>query len=340
MPDDSSILSSGWLCVNHPGDPVVSRVAQWFTSGDFTDTWGAHQHAVREQASALPPPRDYRTVFPWKFSEMRGFLKGQPLPELPEGNLQAHWYNAGRLPGHPWGASSRLLAVTPANWRVLNELPAQLFRESLRKAGDPWLDEIPPPAAVADPATAVFTDIYAHNRWTNGSGPGSHPDACRPWFTDFLPRFLKEKGIHTVLDWGCGDWQHSRYVDWSGVDYTGVDVVPSLVEDNNLRYGGPHLRFTTPRDGLTADLLILKDVAIHWPNDMIREFLGQRRARHVLIANSVGLSENKDIKLGGFRSFAPDRPPFNFGYTRVFEWPDGRGHKFVVWHHEQMDWGV
>jgi SAM-dependent methyltransferase len=65
--------------------------------------------------------------------------------------------------------------------------------------------------------------------WGAGSGPGSASHETIA-YRAFLQGFLQWNRVRSVVDLGCGDWQFSRFIDWSGVDYTGVDVVAPVIE--------------------------------------------------------------------------------------------------------------
>lgn len=123
----------------------------------------------------------------------------------------------------------------------------------------------------------VFTKIYQTERWGKrlGSGSGSLPENTRPYRT-FLEGFLRESGVRSVADLGCGDWQSSCLVDWGSIDYHGIDVVESIVAQNTRLYGSRTVRFSirSPDHPLPpAELVIIKDVFIHLPNDRISEIL-------------------------------------------------------------------
>lgn len=164
----------------------------------------------------------------------------------------------------------------------------------------------------------VFGRIYQSDHWSGGSGEGSTVDAISPYLP-LLARALKD--ARTVVDIGCGDWQFSQHVDWSGIDYLGIDVVPELIATNQERFGGSSVRFEVidarrrrrlPR----ADLYIVKDVLQHWPNRDVVKFFRRARARALLVTNDVwsvhpqpGL--NIDIPLGHWRTLDVERPPFS-----------------------------
>ena len=165
---------------------------------------------------------------------------------------------------------------------------------------------------------SVFDKIYREDLWEGGSGIGSFPQATIP-YRMFLETFIMEKEIGAVVDFGCGDWQFSRFIPWGGVAYTGYDVAQSVIERNRARYAAGNVRFEfTPAD-LTeladADLLICKDVLQHLPNSQVFEFLDavKDKYRYLLITNCTKPygALNTDIEPGGFRPLDIRFPPFN-----------------------------
>jgi len=107
----------------------------------------------------------------------------------------------------------------------------------------------------------VFDRIYSSN-FRGGSGPGSSEENTRQ-YRAFLKEFLVSNRIKSVVDVGCGDWQLSRHIGWSGIDYLGIDV-SAVAIDNTKRFARPGVAFReldATRDALPpADLLIAKDV--------------------------------------------------------------------------------
>jgi hypothetical protein len=128
-------------------------------------------------------------------------------------------------------------------------------------------------------------------------------------------------------------------MDWSGIDYLGLDIVASLIETNQRRFGAPNIRFAAAdivRDELPpADLLIVKDVLQHLSNADITRFRAQLpRYRHVLIVGDVLpdslTGELKDIRSGEFRMFDPTQLPHSVAGTKVFVWRHAGHTKLVV----------
>lgn len=136
-----------------------------------------------------------------------------------------------------------------------------------------------------------FTKIYDTNEW-GGSGSGSFPDNTIT-YRDYITTFIKTHNIKTVVDYGCGDWQFSCLIDWSGVDYLGIDCVKSLIDNHNIKFKTSNINFKHIEDinsffSYTGDLLLVKDVLQHWLNDEIVYFLDNvvNNFKYVLITNS------------------------------------------------------
>lgn len=86
----------------------------------------------------------------------------------------------------------------------------------------------------------IFDDIYRNNLCKVGSGPGSTEQNTRQ-YRWFLHNFFRSNHIKSVLDIGCGDWQLSRHIDWTGIDYLGVDV--SAVVPDTKKFTRPGISF-------------------------------------------------------------------------------------------------
>lgn len=177
-----------------------------------------------------------------------------------------------------------------------------------------------------------FEEIYATAEWVGGgSGEGSQPVHTRG-YVRFLQKFLKDRRIRSVLDFGCGDWQFSRFVDWTGVDYVGVDLVRPVVERNREAFGARGIEFqvfTGDWQRLpAAELILVKDVLQHWSHRSIRSFLPTlRRYPYALLTNCVipgGSTPNEDIADGSFRCLDLRLAPFRWPAREVFTFSDYR----------------
>jgi SAM-dependent methyltransferase len=169
-------------------------------------------------------------------------------------------------------------------------------------------------------AGRIFGHIYEQDHWDGGSGVGSAPDATEPYRT-VLAQMLPAADIRSVVDVGCGDWQLGSLVDWSAVEYLGLDVVPAVVERNRSRFAKPGVRFEQLDARLesppAADLLLAKDVLQHWSNADAAAFLRTNlgRYRYCLITNDVESTHwdgavNHDVLLGEWRTMDVEAQPF------------------------------
>ncbi|RWO72512.1 MAG: class I SAM-dependent methyltransferase [Mesorhizobium sp.] len=184
-----------------------------------------------------------------------------------------------------------------------------------------------------------FSKIYIEHAWggTSKSGPGSDPEVLQT-YSELLVDYIKRKGIRSVVDVGCGDWALGRTLDWTGVDYTGVDIVPELIEKLNDAYGSSNVRFACLdllSDPLpTADLCVIKDVLQHLSNDSVNAFLAklQKQFKASLITNDITHTgqggwrvrwrayegkANSDISNGGYRPLRLTEEPFNLNAKRL-----------------------
>lgn len=166
----------------------------------------------------------------------------------------------------------------------------------------------PPP-----PELGSFDAIYESNLWGHGSGHGSLPSVTRD-YRRFLERFIRDHEVESVVDYGCGDWQFSRLIDWGGVDYLGIDVVEKVVSKNEARYASDRIRFQLGAGDVSGDLLISKHVLQHLSNDAVRGFLDAivPKFRYALITNDVipAHTLNRDIVDGDYRALDIRLPPF------------------------------
>lgn len=165
---------------------------------------------------------------------------------------------------------------------------------------------------------AIFDRIYRENLWGEGSGTGSSEDVTRA-YREFLHNFLRSNGARSVVDLGCGDWRFSQLIDWSGIDYLGLDV-SKVVLETARRYERPGVRFRSldaVADPLPpADVLIAKDVLQHWSNADILALLPKLAGfRYALITNGFlpqdAARTNADMPAGmDYRPVDLRRPPF------------------------------
>jgi len=213
---------------------------------------------------------------------------------------------------HLWGASKRDLdTMERVKQRLLHEFPK--YKDIFD---------------VEETHSEIFSDIIRSEKWGKGQGSGGGSSIeITKGYREFLQKFLKDKNIKTCLDFGCGDWQFSKLINWSGIKYLGLDCVQKIVEENNELYSEDNIKFQYQSDNILLhnnyDLLIVKDVLIHWSNSEINEFLKLVREldfKYILITTQVEVVNNYEIKTGEYHPVNLNESPFNCNCEEIFKW--------------------
>jgi 2-polyprenyl-3-methyl-5-hydroxy-6-metoxy-1,4-benzoquinol methylase len=141
------------------------------------------------------------------------------------------------------------------------------------------------------------------------------------------------------VDVGCGDWEFSRYINWENIQYTGYDVVASVINKNQKNFSQENICFVHAND-LTedlpqADLLICKDVLQHLSNESVILFLEQtNKFKYCLITNDINQNmptkNNQEISDGSYRRLDLTAPPFNVEGDKIFTYKEGPNTKQVL----------
>ena len=179
---------------------------------------------------------------------------------------------------------------------------------------------------------AIFSEIYEANRWGGekghfSSGSGSTIEHAER-YASVIRGFIREHGVRRVVDLGCGDFRiGARLVDGIDISYTGIDVVPGLIEDNRRQYGGERVRFECldiTEDALPdGDLCLIRQVLQHLSNDQIGRILRKLdKYRFVIVTEhypAPGALREKnrdkpcgeDVRVYDGSAVFLDAPPFN-----------------------------
>ena len=206
--------------------------------------------------------------------------------------------------------------------RTLRKKPNSISAQNRVLEGEDAPSWTAPPSLKSGTRAEVFRTIYTENVWGSGSGGGSSIEETRE-YREFLQDFLRRNHVKSVLDVGCGDWQFSRLIDWSGINYVGVDIVPSLVQLNIQRYGAKNIRFLkldAVEDELPiADLVIIKDVLQHLSTPAALQLLAKLNGyRFQLFVNDYAKT-NRDCDDGDTRPINLNAPPFNLNAKEIMK---------------------
>ena len=169
---------------------------------------------------------------------------------------------------------------------------------------------------------ARFERIEQTNLWgaaTSASGLGSE-DPATAAIREALPALLQRLGARSLLDAPCGDAGWIGRLEL-GVDYTGIDIVPSLIDANNRRasrgeLSGRFLVGDVTRDALPrADVILCRDCLVHLSfANIARAVAGFHAsgARFLLVTTFPEWENNEDCEDGDWRALNMEKPPFNW----------------------------
>lgn len=174
---------------------------------------------------------------------------------------------------------------------------------------------------------ARFERIERTNLWgaaTSVSGLGSE-DPATAAIREELPPLLQRLGARSLLDAPCGDagWIGRIKLD---LDYTGIDIVPSLIETNRRRVAGGELsgRFLVAdvtRDALPrADAILCRDCLVHLSFDNIARAVArfaESGAGFLLVTTFPEWDTNRDCTDGDWRALNMEKAPFNWPSPRA-----------------------
>jgi SAM-dependent methyltransferase/predicted glycosyltransferase involved in capsule biosynthesis len=181
------------------------------------------------------------------------------------------------------------------------------------------------PDTQADTSTRTMTQVFdrmteycANAGMASLSGPGSSLDQTSQIRSE-LPSLLRDLGVASIIDAGCGDFHWMKRLDLPACQYTGIDVLEGIVRRNQEEAGSSLIRFLVadicrepvPR----ADLILCRDCLVHLPYNEIRGVLKNFKASlatFLLTTSFVDRVENCDVPIGGWRPLNFQCPPFDF----------------------------
>lgn len=169
-------------------------------------------------------------------------------------------------------------------------------------------------------ASEIFSDIHKNNSWKGKesvSGRGSDLHQTRNIIA--LPGIFRDLKIRSLLDIPCGDFHWMSNVPMEGVDYTGADIVPGIIQQNSKAHSSTSRTFIVKNliaeDLPAADLVFCRDCLVYLfftdIQSAIRN-LCRSGARYLLTTTFTERTENSDIVTGQWRPINLALPPFSF----------------------------
>ena len=149
-----------------------------------------------------------------------------------------------------------------------------------------------------------FTDIYNKKIWgsrdgkgTSGTGSSISPDT--KWYIELLVKHIEDTNSINICDLGCGDWEFSKTIDWGDVNYTGIDCVKSVIDNNNKLYKRDSMISFIHQEAKSIpkgyDFVILKDVIQHWNDEDIKDIIPEilKHNKFIFLCNGYIFGRDK-----------------------------------------------
>jgi SAM-dependent methyltransferase len=177
----------------------------------------------------------------------------------------------------------------------------------------------------------AFKEIHDRNVWNDcesKSGVGSSLRATETIRAE-LPGLLERRDVKSILDVPCGDFYWMARTDLGGRSYTGVEIVPRLIEELSRTYGDNNRRFVcldlSKEELPYADLILCRDCLVHFSFSAIKRALAnfrQSNATYLLTTTYPHHPFNVDCPTGHWRSLNLQLAPFFFPAPLELIWDD------------------
>lgn len=169
----------------------------------------------------------------------------------------------------------------------------------------------------------IFTEIYEKHGWggypETYSGTGSTLKQTIK-VRELLSSLISNLDISTILDAPCGDFNWMKKLDLSDIQYTGVDIVKSLITQNNAQFSTPNIAFNfadASADTLPqVDLILCRDLFLHLYFKDIKSVINNFKrsgSKYLLASTYAQAQENVDRETvnTSFRPINLELAPFN-----------------------------
>jgi hypothetical protein len=273
---------------------------------------------------------------------------------------------ASRGGAHPlsliWLESLRFVSVSRPYW---NPGPgAQIFSQQTLRGSMLKKDILPRAIGrvrrmwAARSNSAIFSNVYERRLWGSGADPGvpfySGIGSYDPSVKDYIAlvtNFIQQNNIGSVIEIGCGDFAIASQYAGICQSYLGVDVVKSLVQYNQKKFGSGSINFVYADASKSrlgpCDLCVIRQVLQHLSNHDISKIFRNVRAKFMLVTEHLPAphkitSFNLD-KQPGADIWVPrgsgvfiDKPPFSVDAKVIMDVNvtsdiHDRDERFVTW---------
>jgi SAM-dependent methyltransferase len=177
----------------------------------------------------------------------------------------------------------------------------------------------------------IFSEIYSGNRWGGErgsfhSGSGSTVEHAEA-YARAVRALIDARETRHIVDLGCGDFRIGALLIDDRCTYTGIDIVPSLIDNNRRLYASERVRFECLNiidDELpTGDLCLIRQVLQHLSNEQIGKVLEQtNKYPYVVVTEHYPAAQalrrknadkpcGEDVRIYDGSAVFLDAPPFD-----------------------------
>lgn len=173
----------------------------------------------------------------------------------------------------------------------------------------------------------VFDRITKINLWGSEesvSGEGS-TESETTGLRMALQALLKQLEIKSIVDAPCGDFGWFSQLDFSRIDYLGIDILADTIQALQWRYGEKanidFLHVDITQDPLPqADMIVCRDCLVHFSYADIYKAINNFKksgSKYLLTTTFTNTSDNEDIVTGDWRDLNLQIAPFHFPEPRI-----------------------
>jgi len=137
-----------------------------------------------------------------------------------------------------------------------------------------------------------------------------------------LSKILSKLKVKSFIDCGCGDYSWMSKMDWTGIDYIGIDIVEDMIIENKKKYPGVSFRVANILDGIPAvDVVFIRDVLAHLSLKDIGIFLKKVRnsgSKYLIASTYTTATTNHESLSAKFKNRNLILSPFNLPEPMIY----------------------
>jgi SAM-dependent methyltransferase len=150
----------------------------------------------------------------------------------------------------------------------------------------------------------IFERIYNEKVWGETisdnpfySGTGSD-EVYANIYSTVISQFIIDNQIKSMVDLGCGDFRvGQKILEKVNIEYTGLDIVPDLINYNNINFSRHNINFKCLNivndDLLSAELCTVRQVFQHLSNNDIKKVLRKcKQYKYLIVTEHLPISES------------------------------------------------